>query len=32
MGLELVLELVAETAKTKKRENPTFCLFNFFEK
>ena len=31
MGLELVLELVAETAKTKKRENLTFLPFYFFE-
>ena len=27
MGLELVLELVAETVKTKKRENLTFLPF-----
>ena len=27
MGLELVLELVAETAKAKKREKPTFSKF-----
>ena len=29
MGLELVLELVAETLKTKKRENLTFLDFYF---
>ena len=29
MGLELVLELAAETAKTKKRENLTFLPFYF---
>lgn len=27
MGLELVLELVAETAKAQKREKPTFSKF-----
>ena len=27
MGLELVLELVAETAKAKKRKKPTFSKF-----
>ena len=31
MGLELVLELVAETAKTKNRENLTFFIFGFLE-
>ena len=31
MGLELVLELVAETPKTKNRENLTFCIFIFLE-
>ena len=30
MGLELVLELVAETPKTKNRENLTFAKFSFF--
>jgi hypothetical protein len=29
MGLELVLELVAETLKTKNRENLTFLDFYF---
>ena len=29
MGLELVLELVAETLKTKNRENLTFWKFYF---
>ena len=32
MGLELVLELVAETLKTKNRENLTFWKFYFFLK
>ena len=31
MGLELVLELVAETPKTQNRENLTFQQFYFFE-
>ena len=32
MGLELVLELVAETLKTQNRENLTFFGFLFFLK
>ena len=31
MGLELVLELVAQRAKTQNGENPTFWKFYFFE-